>query len=702
MSRAHTSLFLLGGSTFYTLLLVDSLRRQGVLGGLRRITLAGRNEARLAAVAHLSRALCGEAPVIIDTALDPAQSLDPEYGVVFHQIRYGGMSARDLDEKLAIKHGLVADETLGAVGITNALRALHGATPLLELLQRKARPYTLINFTNPCSVVTQHMAGSFGLPVVGICDYPEILRGAYARLLGAPRADVELGYFGVNHFGFIHDVRLRGESVLGEVKARLDECALAPAYHRAFELIPIPACDLIFDRRAVWDRQRSEANRAAYLVRLEQELEARMAQTPLAQLTPRPFLDRLAGRGCDWYDLIVSPVLANVLGLARERLVLNLDAAAIAPGGVAPAGCAPCVLETAAAPDADGQHRALPLERALAGSLELGLVAQMKRAELELLAAWREGSVERLERACLWNPMIQDHRALRGYLCDAAAADPGLVEIMPALARIAPLGARVAAGAGSITGAAVAAAAAAAPAGHSHDARPRGAFDLAAFQAQGFAHVPALVAGTALAALQHELRALIADRSLMVPRQGAEHFFQKYQSTSYCYADRHAHVPTLAALIDGPELRAIVTALLGEEGVFHGSLVQYHGAAEGQAIPWHQDIDPEEVGPGKMFNFLLYPYDLDLESGALYVVPGSHGVGRLPWGEPHGALPGQVPICARAGDLVVTDCTLFHKVNHNHSPRDRMSVNLRFRHRALGPQQTSVGIYRNGRVNYAG
>jgi ectoine hydroxylase-related dioxygenase (phytanoyl-CoA dioxygenase family) len=228
------------------------------------------------------------------------------------------------------------------------------------------------------------------------------------------------------------------------------------------------------------------------------------------------------------------------------------------------------------------------------------------------------------------------------------------------------------------------------------------AFDPALFHSQGFMQLPGFVHGAELQALQHELASLIEDRSLMVPREGSEHFFQKYQSTSYCYVDRHAHAPTLAALIDAPRTRAIVTALLPEHGVFHASLVQHHKAAEGQAIPWHQDIDAEQLGAGMMLNFLIYPHDLDLESGALYVVPGSHGRTRLPFGEPHGELVGQIALCPKAGDVVVTDCTLFHKVNHNHSGRDRMSVNLRFRHRDLGLKQASVGIYRNGRVNYAG
>jgi ectoine hydroxylase-related dioxygenase (phytanoyl-CoA dioxygenase family) len=222
------------------------------------------------------------------------------------------------------------------------------------------------------------------------------------------------------------------------------------------------------------------------------------------------------------------------------------------------------------------------------------------------------------------------------------------------------------------------------------------------FQAQGFLHVPGFVQGAELETLQRELKSLIADKALMVPREGSEHFFKKYQSTSYCYVDRHEHAPTLAALIKAPRTRAIVEALLPAGGEFHASLVQYHKASEGQAIPWHQDIDAELLGAGMMFNFLLYPFDLDLESGALFVVPGSHGSTRLPLGEPHGELPGQRHLCPKAGDLVVADCTLFHKVNHNHSGRDRMSVNLRFRHKDLNLKQASVGIYRNGRVNYAG
>jgi 6-phospho-beta-glucosidase len=424
VSGERTSLFILGGSSFYTLLLVDSLRRAGVLAHLRRITLFGRDEQRLAAIAHMCGVLCQSEGLQIDASTDFSTCLDEEYGILFNQMRFGGMAARDQDEKLAIQHGFVADETLGIVGVTNAVRTIQGLTPFLETLRGKKRPYTLVNFTNPCSIVTQYMIGHWGLPAVGICDYPEVLRSAYARLVDQPRADVELQYFGVNHFAFIHDVRLRGESIFDAVKARLDECPLAPAYHRAFECIVIPAWDLIFDRRSVWEDQRRKPNRASFLYALEQELASWVRQTPVKELSPRPFLERLSTRNCDWYDLIVTPVLSNVLGLSRAPLVLNL-------GSEDPLslGCATCVLETNARMGPEG-HVAVPPAERLAGSYEFSLVQQMKRAELELLEACLTRSPQRLLRACLMNPMIQDHQAVRTYLDELAVMDPLIASFM--------------------------------------------------------------------------------------------------------------------------------------------------------------------------------------------------------------------------------------------------------------------------------
>ena len=425
MSGAQTSLFILGGSSFYTLLLVESLHRAGVTSHLRRITLFGRDRQRLEAVARMCGHLTRASGLRTDFTTDFETCLDGEYGLVFNQLRFGGMAARDLDEKIALAQGLVADETLGMVGVSNAIRTVVGLTPFLETLRGKTGPYTLVNFTNPCSIVTQYMLERFGLPAVGICDYPEVLRSAYAELLQQPRAAVDLQYFGVNHFGFVHDVRLSGQSIFSELKERLDACALAPAYHRAFESIVIPAWDLIFNRNAVWEGQRQKPNRASFLYALEQELADKVRQTPLEALAPEPFLERLAARRCDWYDLIVTPVLSNLLQLARDPLILNLGVPD--PFGL---GCRTCVVETNARMGAEG-HVALAPPEHVARLPEFTLVKQMKQAEVELLEAILERSPQRVLRACLMNPMIQDHRAVRAYFSALSEVDPLIKPLSP-------------------------------------------------------------------------------------------------------------------------------------------------------------------------------------------------------------------------------------------------------------------------------
>lgn len=218
----------------------------------------------------------------------------------------------------------------------------------------------------------------------------------------------------------------------------------------------------------------------------------------------------------------------------------------------------------------------------------------------------------------------------------------------------------------------------------------------------GILHIPSFFKAQALVAIQDETQQMISDKTKMIAREGSEHFFQKYQSTSYCFVDQHRHYPTLKGLETHVLLNAILNSVFPEGFKLQQSLVQHNKAGEGQAIPWHQDVHFERVSPGKMFNFLIYPFDTYLESGALFYVPGSHKQGRLPKGNPHDPLSGEQSIAPKAGDLIIGDCRLFHKVNHNYSEQDRVSINMRFHSTDVRPEDTQIGVYRNGQVNYAG
>lgn len=227
-------------------------------------------------------------------------------------------------------------------------------------------------------------------------------------------------------------------------------------------------------------------------------------------------------------------------------------------------------------------------------------------------------------------------------------------------------------------------------------------FDKNRLLKEGILHIPSFFKGDRLEAIQSEINLLINDHSKMVDREGSEHFFQKYQSTSYCFINQLEAFKTLRSLPTNVLIQSILGSLFKEGSELQQTLVQHNKAGEGQAIPWHQDVHFEQVDSSKMYNFLIYPFDVSEESGAFHYVVGSHLQGRLPKGNPHDPLPGQTSLALKAGDLVIGDCLLFHKVNHNYSPQDRVSINLRFHSRDVLPEHTQVGVYRNGQVNYAG
>ncbi len=95
-------------------------------------------------------------------------------------------------------------------------------------------------------------------------------------------------------------------------------------------------------------------------------------------------------------------------------------------------------------------------------------------------------------------------------------------------------------------------------------------------------------------------------------------------------------------------------------------------------------------------NRLVYPHDAgDGVGGALMVVPGSHLRGRVPAGEPHGALPGEIVITPRAGAVVLMHASTFHRVTPVTSDVPRFSVNLRAAPAGTSPTVTDVAVYRN-------
>jgi 6-phospho-beta-glucosidase len=171
-------------------------------------------------------------PGLVAVTPDPAEALTgAEF--VFSAIRVGGDQARVIDEHVALRRGLVGQETTGPGGFAMALRTIPVVLSYCELIRRYAPGATLINFTNPVGLITQAIADHGGVRVVGVCDTPGGTIEHLREFLGADR--VEAGYAGLNHLGWVTSLRVNGDERIGELLARFTELQRSDHRFAAFD-----------------------------------------------------------------------------------------------------------------------------------------------------------------------------------------------------------------------------------------------------------------------------------------------------------------------------------------------------------------------------------------------------------------------------------------------------------------------------------
>lgn len=407
-----TSLFILGGSSFYTLLLFDAIQKQQLTKHFTRITLFGRNKARLALLASLGNTVLGE-QTKVDTTTNFDDCLASEYGLIFNQIRFGNMSSRDVDERIALSLDMPADETIGIVGASNGIRAIEGLTPYLTTLRQKSSPYLMINFTNPCSLVTQYMLEYFDIPVVGVCDYPQMMKVTIAEALSLPIDEIELGYFGLNHFGIIHSVRHKQQELLADVLSL--PLGFKPNCNQFFDVLLNVSWRYIYEPDEVVKEQQSKTNRASQLLEIESEMEQLLS---LGERDPKAYFTILAQRNCDWFTLVVAPLIAAVMEKTSSSLMLNVNTKD--PLDI---GMDRCIVECHVDKPSFDQQR-LEILDSLKHSAEFSMIKQMKLAEHELLLAVLAKDKNRIIRACLLNPMIGNKNKIQAYFTKLSECDP--------------------------------------------------------------------------------------------------------------------------------------------------------------------------------------------------------------------------------------------------------------------------------------
>ena len=127
---------------------------------------------------------------------------------VLNQIRAGGLAARDLDERIPLRHGVIGQETVGPGGLAYAWRSIPACVAIARDVVRHAPEAWLLNYANPAGMVTEAVLRVVpGTRIIGLCDMPEGVQWALALLLRRSPERLRIDNSGINHCGWM---RLHG------------------------------------------------------------------------------------------------------------------------------------------------------------------------------------------------------------------------------------------------------------------------------------------------------------------------------------------------------------------------------------------------------------------------------------------------------------------------------------------------------------
>jgi 6-phospho-beta-glucosidase len=208
-------LALIGGGGVRGPLFVASALRRAERVGLEELCLMDVDAEKLAILGELCREVGrrAESDVRITTTTDPRAALEGARHVVT-TIRVGFEQGRVYDERIALKHGVLGQETTGPGGFAMALRSIPAILEYAELLERVSPGAWLFSFTNPAGLVTQALRDAGFARTIGICDGANVGHDSVAKWMGIDARRLRAEVFGLNHLSWTRRVTLDGQDQL--------------------------------------------------------------------------------------------------------------------------------------------------------------------------------------------------------------------------------------------------------------------------------------------------------------------------------------------------------------------------------------------------------------------------------------------------------------------------------------------------------
>ncbi len=212
-------LTVIGGGGVRSMFLAKSIAGKAKELGIDSVVFMDNDEKKLNIYGKMakkvSEILCPELEFSLTT--DAAEAVrNADY--VITTIREGGDEMRVRDERIALSHGVLGQETTGAAGLSFAMRSVYSLAKYCELIKKHAKPNCKVfNFTNPAGVVSQTLSDMGYDFTYGICDAPSGMLRSFAKLYEADENAAVGELYGLNHLSYFTSVKIDGKEMLDEI-----------------------------------------------------------------------------------------------------------------------------------------------------------------------------------------------------------------------------------------------------------------------------------------------------------------------------------------------------------------------------------------------------------------------------------------------------------------------------------------------------
>lgn len=325
------------------------------------------------------------------------------------QIRVGGLDARVRDEKTALKHECIGQETTGAGGFAKALRTVPVILDICKDIEELSPEAMLINFTNPAGIVTEAVLNHTNIKTIGLCNLPIGIKMQVAKQKAVDVSQVDIEMIGINHLNWTRNILVDGEDVTEEVieefaksgglrVANIPDSNLGEDFIQSLGLLPCSYLSYYYLRDSMVKDQiaslKKEGTRAEVVKKTEAELFELYKNE---ELVKKPA--QLEERGGAYYSDAAINLMRAIYNNTKELQIVNVK-----NNGIIPELANDAAIEIKCVISADGAH---PVQLIDEVPLEiLGLIQVVKNYETLAVKAAVNGDYQAGLHALSIHPLV--------------------------------------------------------------------------------------------------------------------------------------------------------------------------------------------------------------------------------------------------------------------------------------------------------